>query len=145
MTLINCLQLCPILFIHTDNFFFFKGIYSLAAALCSIFSLPFLRFTEPLIRTVISLVKTRISKVLLGLFLVMALAGLSSPLIHRILSIFFASYDLRNAMISIIRRFLAVVPSLVIALYSKYESVQKIRGIFGMHFPTVFSNALIIY
>jgi hypothetical protein len=68
--------------------------------------------THPSTRTRRLFVSTEVSRALLALALVLASAGLSWSLIHRISKSSLRSYDCRRAMMSIMRRFSLVVPSL---------------------------------
>jgi hypothetical protein len=55
---------------------------------------------------------------------------LSFPSIHRISVISLRSYDCRSAIISIIRRFSCVVPSLTKHSYNEYKLVQTTIGVY---------------
>jgi hypothetical protein len=82
------------------------------------------RSTHPFILTLNSFVLTSVSNALFGLAFVIASAGLSSPWIYRISYSSLRSYNYRNVIISIIRRFSFVIPSLTKHSYREYESVQ---------------------
>ena len=68
---------------------------------------------------------------LFGVDFVMASAGLLSPAIYRTSESSRRSYDYRIIIISIIRRFSRVIPSLIIYSYNEKKSVQTIVGIAG--------------
>jgi hypothetical protein len=70
-------------------------------------------------------------RALFGVDFVIASAGLSFLSIYRISVISLRLYDCRSAMISIIRRFSCVVPSLTKHSYNEYESVQTTIGVCG--------------
>jgi hypothetical protein len=63
-------------------------------------------------------------KALFKVDFVIVSAGLSFLLIYRIFVIFLRSYNCQSAIISIIRRFFCVLPSLTKYSYNKYKSVQ---------------------
>ena len=102
------------------------GVFPLVSSL-SLYSL----LTYPSIRTRSWLVLTKVSRDLFGVAFVIASAGLSIPLIYRILNSSLRSYDCRRAIMSIIRRFSFVVLSLTKHSYNEYESVQTIVGMAG--------------
>ena len=91
--------------------------------------IPFL-CTYPSIYMLSWLESTNSPKALLGVDFIMASAGLSFPLIHRISVISLHSYNWRSTIILIIRRFSLVVPSLTKYLYNKYKSVQTTTGVY---------------
>ena len=73
-------------------------------------------------------VSINVFKAVMALVFVMESAGLLSSFIHLTSVIFRRSYDWRRLMISIISRFLLVVPSLTRHLYNDFESVQMTIG-----------------
>jgi hypothetical protein len=87
--------------------------------------------TYPFTRTLSWLVLISFLRALFKVDFVIVLTGLSFLLIYWISMISLRLYNCRSAIISIIRRFSCVIPSLTKHLYNEYKSVQTTIRVCG--------------